>query len=143
MQKLDPQSLFSIFEQGDEDIYREHNVEELLQNPYVLIGMVLTGVENFYLIDSMYLIRHPEEYSRVRRNVKIKYYSKLFGYLSRINIKEFSPPYSIGRDFEVDKALDALADLLFFFESIEEYEKCITIREYIDLLLDKKLEDIL
>lgn len=143
MQKLDPQSLFSIFEQGDEDIYREHNVEELLQNPYVLIGMVLTGVENFSLIDSMYLIKHPEQYKRVREGVKLKYYSKLFNYLSRINLKEFKNSYTIGNDFEVDRALDALAELLFYFQNIEEYEKCITVREYIDLLLDKKLEDIL
>ena len=65
MQKLDPHTLFSIFEQGDEEVYREHNVEDVLKNPYVLIGMVVTGVENFYFMDKLYALKHKEDYGRV------------------------------------------------------------------------------
>ena len=36
MQPLNPHTLFSIFEKGDEEIYKEHNMEELLDNPFVL-----------------------------------------------------------------------------------------------------------
>ena len=50
MQPLDPHTLFSIFEQGDEDIYKEHGLEDTLNNPFVLTGMVLRGVENYHII---------------------------------------------------------------------------------------------
>ena len=84
MQKLDPHTLFSIFEKGDEEIYKENNIEELLDNPYVLIGMVVTGVENFYMIDQMYMVKHEEDYSRVRDKIKLKYFTKLSRYLDRV-----------------------------------------------------------
>jgi hypothetical protein len=54
MNKIDPNTLFAIFEQGDEKIYKEHGQEEVLKNPYVLLGMVTRGVENYGLMDIMY-----------------------------------------------------------------------------------------
>lgn len=143
MNKLDPHTLFSIFEQGDEEIYKEHNVEELLDNPYVLIGMVVTGVENFYLIDKMYTLKHEEEYGRVRDKVKLKYYTKLYRYLDRVAPLEMDIIYKIGSDFEVDRSIDAISDLMFFFEDIEHYEKCAKIKLYSDLLVNKKLEALI
>ena len=143
MQKLDPHTLFSIFEQGDEEIYKENNVQDLLDNPYVLIGMVVTGVENFYLIDKMYSLRHPEEYKRVRESIRLKYFRKLFGYLDRISPVEMDVVYRIGSDFELDRSLDALNDLLYYFQNIEQYEKCAVIKKYTDLLINKKLETLI
>ena len=139
MHKLDPHTLFSIFEKGDEEVYRENNVEDLLDNPYVLIGMVVTGVENFYMIDKMYTLKHEEEYGRVRDKIKLKYFTKLCGYLDRVTPLEMEVAYSIGADYELDRALDSMNELLFFFEDIEMYEKCVKIKEYTDLLISKKL----
>ncbi len=45
MNRLDPNTLFNIFEQGDEEVYKEHGVEEAQDNPYVLINMVVRGLE--------------------------------------------------------------------------------------------------
>ena len=143
MQKLDPHTLFSIFEQGDEEIYRENNVEDLLENPYVLIGMVVTGVENFYLIDKMYALRHPEEYKRVRDSIRFKYFCKLYGYLDRLLPVEVEVMYKIGPDYELNRSIDALNDLLYFFQDIEHYEKCAVIKKYTDLLINKKLETLI
>ena len=139
MHKLDPHTLFSIFEKGDEEVYRENDVEDLLDNPYVLIGMVVTGVENFYMIDKMYTLKHEEEYGRVRDKIKLKYFTKLCGYLDRVTPLEMEVAYSIGADYELDRALDSMNELLFFFEDIEMYEKCVKIKEYTDLLISKKL----
>ena len=143
MHKLDPHTLFSIFEQGDEEIYRENNVEELLDNPYVLIGMVVTGVENFYMIDKMYTLKHEEEYGRVREKVKLKYFNKLCRYLDRVTPLEMEVAYSIGTDYELDRAIQAMNDILYFFENIEMYEKCAKIKQYTDLLLNKKLQTLI
>ena len=35
----------------DEEVYEEHNVTDVLQNPYVLMSMVVRGVENYKLLD--------------------------------------------------------------------------------------------
>lgn len=140
MNKLDPQALFSIFEQGDEEVYREHNVAEVLKNPYVLMGMAVTGIENFHLIDKLYTLKHKQEYQKVRDKIKYKYYSKIYLYLSRITLEEVQESYGIGDGFDVDRCLEALNELLEYFQSLEQYERCATILKYTDLLYGKKLE---
>jgi len=134
MQPLDKDTLFSIFEQGDEEIYAEHKVTGVMNNPYVLMGMVIRGMENWYLMDIMYKRSYAEQYERVREVIKVKYMSKLVGYLDRIDETKFETIYTIGDSFESKSVMRALNDLLYYFESIEKYEKCITIKTYIDLL---------
>ena len=143
MHKLNPHTLFSIFEQGDEEIYKEHNAEDVLNNPYVLIGMVVTGVDNFHLLDKMYLLKHQEDYSRVRENVKLKFYNRLFRYLKRIEVKSVMDVYDIGLDYDIDASLECLNDMLYFYERLEMYEKCAIVMQFTDLLYGKKLEAIL
>jgi len=143
LHKLDPYTLFSIFEQGDEEIYKENKMEDVLNNPYVLIGMVVTGVENFYYMDAMYTTKHPKEYSRVKDKIQYKYYNKLYKYLNKVSPVSLDVVYRIGDDFELDRSLTAINDLLFYFQDIEHYEKCIIIKQYSDLLIDRKLETLI
>ena len=143
MHKLNPHTLFSIFEQGDEEIYKEHNAEDVLNNPYVLIGMVVTGVDNFHLLDKMYLLKHQEDYSRVRENVKLKFYNRLFRHLKRIEVESVRDVYDIGLDYDIDASLECLNDMLYFYERLEVYEKCAIVMQFTDLLYGKKLEAIL
>ena len=121
MQKLDPHTLFSIFEKGDEEIYREHGMEDQLQNPYVLMGMVIRGLENFSLM-----------------NIRRKYYTRLYSYLTRIDSNRFDNLYTIGETFEAARVEGGLQHLMFFFESIEEYEKCAIIKKWIEHLIIAK-----
>tara|TARA_R110002072_G_scaffold297231_1_gene469766 strand:- start:1124 stop:1555 length:432 start_codon:yes stop_codon:yes gene_type:complete len=143
LHKLNPHTLFSIFEQGDEEIYKEHNAEDVLNNPYVLIGMVVTGVDNFHLLDKMYLLKHQEDYSRVRENVKLKFYNRLFRHLKRIEVESVRDVYDIGLDYDIDASLECLNDMLYFYERLEMYEKCAIVMQFTDLLYGKKLEAIL
>ena len=143
MNKLDPHTLFSIFEQGDEEIYKEHNVLGVLDNPYVLIGMVVTGVENFALIDSMYLLRYAEDYRRVRNKVKYKYYNKLYIYLTRVNLDELGDEYKIGEDYNISRSIDSILDLQIYFQQSEEYEKCKVVQQFSDLLIGLKLQTLI
>jgi len=136
MQPLDPHTLFSIFEQGDEMVYREHGVEDALENPYVLMGMVLRGMENYNIMDSMYKKQYPKQYEKVRKMVQYKYFNKLYSYLTRI--KEVTPEsvFRIGESFEKGSVFLGLDDLRMFFEQLEEYEKCFIIKKFQDLLLE-------
>ena len=136
MQPIDPHTLFSIFEQGDEEIYKEHGMEDALKNPYVLMGMVLRGVENYYMMDMMYTRQYPQEYKRVRGQVKYKYFCKLFLYLKRIDSSKFETFYRIGESFEKESVFLSLNQLLEYFEVIEEYEKCAVIKRFQDLLIE-------
>tara|TARA_B100001564_G_C20654741_1_gene678583 strand:- start:1556 stop:1987 length:432 start_codon:yes stop_codon:yes gene_type:complete len=141
--KLNPHTLFSIFEKGDEEVYKENQMEGLLDNPYVLIGMVVSGVENYYFIDEIYSNKDPKRYAKVKNNIKYKYFTKVFKYLTRLSLDELDTKYGIGTDYELDRSINALNDLLFYFEDIEEYEKCALIFQYTDLLYSKKLQNLI
>ena len=143
MNKLDPHTLFSIFEQGDEEIYKQHDVVGVLDNPYVLIGMVVTGIENFQLIDKMYLLKYEEQYSKVRDKIKYRYYTKLYNYLTRMESIDSVNAYTIGDSFEIDRSINSFIDIQFYFESIEQYEKCQVIKQYSDLLINNKLQELI
>ena len=143
MHKLDPHTLFSIFEQGDEEVYKEHGELEVLKNPFVLMNMVMRGLENYQLMCLMYLKNYPKQFKRVEPTIKYKYYNKLYNYLLRINLKSIESIYTIGDSFEKKQVGDALNELLRYFESIEQYEKCGKIVEYIQMLVLEEAKNIL
>lgn len=134
MQQLDPHTLFSIFEQGDEAVYKEHGVEDVLNNPYVLIGMVVRGLENYSLMDMMYMRSYPEQYKTVRDTVKLKYFNGLYSYLTRIDTTKFESVYAIGETYDSQDVLFGLDTLLYYYEDLEMYEKCAVIKKYMDLV---------
>ena len=143
MHKLDPHTLFSIFEKGDEEIYRENKMEGLLSNPYVLIGMVVNGIENYFLIDQLYSNKEPKRYAKVKDSIKYKYFNKIYKYLTKLSLDTLDERYGIGTDYELDRSIKALNVLLFYFEEMEEYEKCALIFQYNDLLYTRKLETLI
>ena len=134
MQPIDPNTLFSIFEQGDEEVYKEHGMEDALKNPFVLMGMVLRGIENYHMMDMMYMRQYPENYKKVRNLTRYKYFNKLFSYLQRIDHTNFNEVYKIGESFDEKEINGGLNYLRLFYEKLEEYEKCAVIKRYIDLL---------
>lgn len=134
MQQLDPHTLFSIFEQGDETVYKEHGMEDVLSNPYVLIGMVVRGLENYSIMDMMYMRSYPEQYKAVRETVKLKYYTNLYNYLTRIKLDSFEARYTIGETYDSQDVLFGLDTLLYYFEDREMYEKCAVVKKYMDLV---------
>ena len=135
MQPIDPNTLFSIFEQGDGEIYREHGVEVLFANPFVLMGMVLRGIDNFHMMDMMYMRQYPSHYKKVRNITKYKYFNKLYSHLLKIDSNSFEDIYKIGESFDTKQTKNGLDILRVFYERLEEYEKCAVIKKYIDLLL--------
>jgi len=142
MQPIDPHNLFSIFEQDDEQVYKEHNVEEVLKNPYVLMGMVLRGLENFRLMDLMYARNYPKEYKAKRNYIKFKYYSKLFDYLERIKWSKEEEIYRISNAYDLAETSQGLNEMLYYFEALECYEKCAVIKKCLDKLYENSQEQL-
>lgn len=136
MQPLDPHTLFSIFEQGDEAVYKEHGMESTLDNPFVLMGMVLRGMENFHIMDVMYKKQYPKEYKEVRGGVQYKYFCRLYEYLTRVTDLTPESIYKIGESFDRGSIFLGLDNLRVFFEGVEEYEKCGVIKCFQELIIE-------
>ena len=143
MNKLDPHTLFSLFEQGDEEVYKEHGVEDTLKNPYVLLNMVSKGMDNYAVMDMLYKKNYPDTYKNVRKDVQYKYYVRLFRYLERINVKSIEDStYTIGESYDLSNLIIRLDDLRAFFERCERYERCGVIKSTIDLLYEQSIKQI-
>ena len=132
--KLDPHTIFSLFEKGDEEVYKEHGQEDVLKNPFVIMGMVLRGLENFYIMDGLYSRNYGKRYTDNKPNIRYQYFTKLYNYLTRINIDNPKEVYTVGESFEKGEVEGGLNLLLRYFEGLEEYEKCAVILKYVKYL---------
>ena len=133
MKRLDGHSLFSIFEKGDEQIYKDLGVEDQLDNTFVLFGIIINGVENYYIIDQMYSNRYGKLYYDVQDNIKVMYFSGLIKYLRRIAEFDSYTAHAILDEFGQSAITYSLEHLLYFFEQKEYYENCALIKKYLDI----------
>lgn len=145
MKKLDPKELFRAFEMNDESVVVDHDPQAIWDfrtHPYILIGMVIRGLENFEVLSQVYSKREGEAFEEIKSEVQYKYYTTLYKYLYRFNYQSLEN-IEAALDHNVGDITYALSHLRTFFENREEYEKCARIRdifEAIDLgaeLLDR------
>ncbi len=130
MKKLNTNQLFDIFLIGDEEVYKEHQVEDVLDNSFVLFGMVVKGVENYYIIDQLYEKRYGEQYDSVRESIKLKYFTGLVRYLERIEEIPEDTLHIIGDEFGLQAIDYALQEMLDLFIEVEYYEKCTILSKF-------------
>ena len=137
MKKLDSQNLFKAFSlEGDET----NELPEVPNDSFILFGTVLRGVESFYIIDQLYQMRYKDQYELVREKIKLKYFSGLMKYIDRIDDMSLDTVMYIEDEFGGQAIKYALEEMLQFFEQIEYYEQCITLKKYFDIFLQKKLQ---
>lgn len=137
MKKLNSNDLFDIFSQGDEAVYRENQVEDILDNSFVLFGMVVKGVENYFIIDKIYTNKYGEDYISVSDSIKLKYFNSLVKYLERINISQLDTVVELGEEFGLQSIKYALEEMLDFYQEKEYYEKCAIIFKFHNLFFIK------
>ena len=138
---MDPNKLFDIFQIGnDEAVYKKHGLERAMDSPYVLMGMVIRGVENYHLMDVMYSRNYPKEYKRNKKSITRRYFSKLYSYLPRITQDPYEVIQEMVNGFDFTQIVVALDYLRDFFEKIEHYEKCAVIKTYLDAAVIFKTE---
>lgn len=139
MKKLNSNTLFDIFSIGDEEVYAEHGITDLLDNPVIQFGMIVRGVENYYIIDKLYERKFGEEYSISRNSIKVKYFIGLLKYLERIKDIQADTLSIIEDEFGIESINYALEEMLEVFVSVEYYEQCAILKKYLDLFSLKKL----
>ena len=144
MKKIDKATLFNIFEVGDEEVYRENGVEDLLHNTYILLGMTIKGVENYFIMEQMYQNRYGETFSTVRDSIKLKYFTGLMRYLERIDLSQSDTLYELKDLFGEQSIEYALTEMVDFFEGVEMYENCALLMRFYKVFFPKnswKLQD--
>ena len=133
MKKLNSDDLFNIFSIGDEEIYKEHKIEDLMDSTFILFGMVVRGVENYFIIDKMYANRYQERYDSVRENIKLKYFNGLINYLERVKVLQVDTVEELKDEFGPQAIKYALEEMLEFYKELEMYEKCAVIFKFYEL----------
>ena len=144
MKKIDKATLFNIFEVGDEEVYRENGVEDLLHNTYILVGMTIKGVENYFIMEQMYQNRYGETFSTVKDSIKLKYFTGLIKYLERIDLSQSDTLYELKDLFGEQSIEYALTEMVDFFEGVEMYENCALLMRFYKVFFPKnswKLQD--
>ena len=137
MKKLNSDDLFNIFSIGDEEIYKEHKIEDMMDNTFILFGMVVRGVENYFIIDKMYANRYQERYDSVRENIKLKYFNGLVNYLERVKGIKADTVEELKDEFGPQAIKYALEEMLEFYKELEMYEKCAIIFKFYELFFKK------
>jgi len=137
MKKLNSNDIFGIFSLGDEAVYKEHRVEDMLQDSFVQFGMAIRGVENYFIIDKIYANRYGDRYDSVRDSIKIKYFNGLVNYLERINLSQLDTPSLLMDEFGPQAIKYALEEMLDLYEEVEMYEKCAIIFKFYELFFIK------
>jgi len=133
MKKLNSDDLFNIFSIGDEEVFKEHRIEEVMDNSFILLGMVIRGVENYYIIDKMYDRRYGQYYDSVRDSIKLKYFNGLVNYLERAGTIPSDTVEDLIDEFGPQAINYALEELLEFYKELEMYEKCAIIFKFYEL----------
>lgn len=135
MIKLNPDSLFTIFEQTDTQVYGENTPEEVLDNPYTILGGVVTGVENYYLMDKLYLLRYGKNYQGVRGVIQRRYFNRMYLSLIKLDVNSIEGMLDPGCDILTPHTTTtALNHLLYYYQDNEDYLKCSVIFRYIQTI---------
>ena len=137
MKKLNSDDLFSIFSVGDEEIFKEHKIGNMMDNTFILFGMAVRGVENYFIIDKMYAHRYQERYDSVRENIKLKYFNGLVNYLERVKDIKADTVEELVDEFGPQAIKYALEEMLEFYKELEMYEKCAIIFKFHELFFKK------
>jgi hypothetical protein len=137
MKKLNNKDLFNIFTLSDEEVYKEHQVEGVFNNSFILFGMAVKGVENYFIIDRIYANKYREQYDSVKESIKLKYFNGLVNYLERIDLLQSDTILSLEDELSPQAIKYALEEMLDLYEEKEMYEKCAIIFRFYQLFFKK------
>lgn len=134
MKDINLNNVFEVFDQGDEQLYEEAGLRYLMEDDTVLLNTVVRGLENYWKLDELYINKFSQQYKTVRHKVRLKYFNKMFKYLSRISLNKLEPFYDTVGDLGYGTVENALNEYLNHFIKLEEYEKCAKLKKVLDVV---------
>jgi len=137
MKNLDSNNLFNIFSQGDEAIYQQHGIPYIVDNSFILFGTVITAVQNYTILNEMYIYKYGQRYIDVKHSIKLKYFDKIITYLETMDEIHQDTVRDILHEFKPNAVNSALNQLLQFYQDNEMYETCAIILKFIHIFFKK------
>jgi hypothetical protein len=134
MKEINLDNIFEVFNQGDEQVYEQAGMKFLMEDDTVLLNTVVRGIESFWKLDDIYTNKFPDQYETVRERVKVKYFSKMYKYLTRINLKKLEPFFDTVGDLGYGTVENSLQEYMEHFIELEQYEKCAKIKKVLDVV---------
>lgn len=134
MSGIDPDRLFSIFDQTDEQVYIEHGVDDLLQDGLTVIMGISQQITYYQILDTLYTKKQGQQYDKVRDQIKLNYFTKLYSQLLKVDIQDTKQQVNALESQDKSQCISGLQHLLQFFEQVEHYEKCSAILKAINKL---------
>jgi hypothetical protein len=134
MKKLDPDKIFSFFTQ--DEIEPEHFLESREVSDTTILITVVRNIESYYFLDDISERKYGEAYIYVRNKVKTRYFNHLYKFLSRMKLDSIEALQEAMIDLGHGGVEFSLNDLMEFFITVEEYEKCAYIKRLLDICLD-------
>lgn len=135
MKSLDGDSIFSIFNNIDQEEF--HHTEPT--NNFLLMGSIIRGVDNYFLLDQIYTNRYRERYFSVKDILKLKYFIQLVNKLRRVNEFKLETASFLVDEFGRSTIIYVFQYLLNYCEEQELFEDCIIIKKYFDIFNQNSL----
>lgn len=137
-----PPSFFKLFDYSDKDDLQKEGftqaVIDYTQHPYIILGSVIKGVENFHIICDMYRRQYGSKFDAIELPLKQKYFDRLYGYLESFDESDCDHVLEALK-FTQQEIAYALLNMRDHFEKNEQYEECIKIQSIIETLFIKEL----
>lgn len=134
MKKLDPDKIFSFFTQDEvepEDFLQSREVSDT-----TILITVVRNIESYYFLDDISERKYGEAYVAIRNRVKTRYFNLLYKFLSMMKLTSIEALQDAMIDLGHGGVEFSLNDLMEFFITVEEYEKCAYIKKLLDICLD-------
>jgi hypothetical protein len=127
MKKIKPELLFSIFSKDDAEVFKEMNVEHMLEEDGILLGMAVKGIVNYPLLDEIYRFRFSENYEQIRLGARLTYFDKMYGYLVKLKLNKLEDLLDFTILLGSREIQTCFKEMILHYKDIQEYEKCAVI----------------
>lgn len=132
--RLDPNKIFDIFDQSDQQVYIENDVQGLLQDSLSVLMGISQQLVCYQILDTVYTDQQDSTYNQIRYNVKTKYFIRLYNQLITIDLDKLNNDKDKLQQQDREKCIISLQQILQYLEQIEHYEKCSVVLKYINQL---------
>lgn len=134
MNKIDPDKVFSIFNQTDDQVLLQDQIQQIANDTRTLLMDIVQQLHRYDLIDIIYSNKQGNQYSKVQDKIKLKYFTRLFDQLTQIDIQQVEKQHNLLQAHDNTQCIQGLYNLIKYFEQIEDYRKCAIIIKYINKL---------
>lgn len=133
MKKLNPNSVFRVFDRVQEDGVEEEEGRECEVgggvSESVRFGLCISGVGYYGVLDEINSRVLGSQYVSLREGVKYRYFTKMYQHLESVGFNSLEGVLDFVDQVGLGEVLESLDILSSYFLDIEEYERCGRIRD--------------